>query len=313
MNRLGLDYASVDGNGPPDFVAARKAGAEFVIIRKSFVLHDPTQANWRVMTDPCFARDAEHARSAGLVVGAYGFFSFAANAPSAEEQVAKLVAAPGLVRGKDLPYCVDVEFPGRGIIDTKRTQADAFHFLLVLISEIRRQAAVSPLIYTSHVEWHDTNGLGGPDAPALDGCPLWIKTPYRLNARQPLDKVAARDPHVGSANNDVADLWRVPKPWERQGWWLQQFQGDAISYPGFTATVDVSHFRDVSSASPNDAPRIAWLQSRLCHLVAPYVGPLNASGKWDEDTEQALVAFQIANSLVARRIVDVATFASLCW
>jgi hypothetical protein len=313
MRRIGLDYASVDGNHPPDFGLARKAGAEFVIIRKSFVLHDVARDVWRVAQDPCFARDADRARAAGLVVGAYGFFSFAKNAPSPEEQVSRLVAAPGLIRGRDLPYCVDVEFPGRGVVDTKRTQAEVFAFLLRIISEVRRQAGVSPMIYTSHGQWHDTNGLGGPDSTDLDGCPLWIKTPYRMVAGRSRDLVVPRAPHFGPAKGDVADLWRVPKPWERQGWWIQQTQGDAIGFLGFDATVDLSHFDDVSKTSVNDGLRVAWVQRRLAHLAAPSVGPLNADGKWQEDTTNALLAFQAEHHLNPHGNVDIATFASLCW
>lgn len=307
----GLDYASVDGNVPPDFVAAKKAGADFVIIRKSFVLHDVTRGLWRVVADPHFARDATRAKSARLVVGAYGFFSFAKDAPSAAEQVGVLVAGQALVRG-DLPYCLDVEFPGKGVADTGRSQGAAFGFLLELVAELRRQSGTDPLIYTSHVQWHDSNGLGGPDHPDLDGCPLWIKTPYRLKEHQHLDPQAPRPPHVDSIKNDPMDLWRVPTPWVRQGWWIQQYQGDAIGFPGFDKTVDVNLYQDVDATS-GDEQRIAWVQRRLCVLGAPYVGPLNATGVWDEDTERALRAFQTSHSLEPHGRVDVATFAFLCW
>lgn len=314
MSQLGIDYASVDGNSAPDFVKAKNAGVQFVIIRKSYILHDPAHRAWHLAADQAYARDVAHARAAGLTVGSYGFFAFDKGAPSAPDQVAALLHAAGdVVRGVDLPYCIDVEFPGRGIADTGRTQAEAFAFLLELVAEVRKQAGVSPLIYTSHVQWHDDNGLGGPDNAALDGCPLWVKTPYRLRAGQPLDAVAARLPHVGSTPDDPNSYWRVPLPWERQWWWIQQCQGDAVGLPGFDATVDINHFHELSASSTSEAPRIRWLQRQLCVVGKPYSGPLNVTGIWDTDTEYALRAFQVAHGLPVTGLVNIATFASLCW
>ncbi len=309
MIQYGLDYASIDGDAPPDFVKVRQAGAAFVIIRKSFALHGQPTA------DPFYARDAQRARDAGMVVGSYGFVSFAKTAPSAVAQIAHLVGdGTGVIPKKDLPYCIDVEFPGRGIGETGRTQREAFEFLLELISEVRRlTGGVSPVIYTSNGQWHDDNGLGGPDSSALDGCPLWVKTPYRLAARHVFDLTLPRQPHVGVEASDPHDYWRLPRPWRRQGWWLHQFQGDALGFPQFNMTVDVSHFHPLSASTLDDAPRIGWVQRQLSVVGAPYVGALNVTGVWDEATEQSLKAFQRAHQLPGTGIVDVATFASLCW
>jgi len=313
MNQQGIDYASVDGNAPPDFVKARAAGAEFAIIRKSYVQHD-SKGKWHVTADKHYARDVAQARRVGLTVGSYGFFTFAKDGPSAADQVSVLTQGTGgVIPGKDLPYCVDVEFPGKGIVDTHRTQSEAFAYLLELISEVRRQAGCSPLIYTSHVQWHDSNGLGGPDSPVLDGCPLWIKTPYRLAARNHVDTASPRLPHVGQLTNDPHGYWRVPRPWERQGWWIHQYQGDALGFPGFSATVDVNHFMSVGVTSLNESARISWLQRRLAVLGEPLRGPLNVTGMWDADTEHAVRAFQTAQHLKVSGEVDIATFASLCW
>lgn len=310
LNQRGIDYASVDGNAPPDFAKARAAGAEFAIIRKSFVLHDAKHDAWHLSPDPHFARDVDKARAAGLTVGAYGFFAFNKSAPSAAEQVANLVQAAGrVVPGKDLPYCIDVEFPGQGIVDTGRTQGEAFGFLLELIAEVRRQTKASPLIYTSHVQWHDSNGLGGPDNSALDGCPLWIKTPYRLQAHQMVDTTYPRLPHVAAAADDPHDYWRVPTPWQRQGWWLHQYQGDAIGMSGFNMTVDICHFLVLTRMSSGEVGKVTWLQRRLCMAGAT----LKADGRWGPITDDALRAFQASHNLVVTGAVDIATFASLCW
>jgi hypothetical protein len=205
--QLGVDYASVDGNGPPNFARMKGAGTTFVILRKSYILTDVRHGQIHLASDPTYARDAAHARAVGLTVGAYGFFSFAKGAPSAVDQIASLLGSPGdVVPGKDLPYCIDVEFPGRGIQDTGRTQAEVFATVLDLVREVRRQTGILPLLYTSHVEWHDDNGLGGPDSPSsmVSCCGSRRPTGKRRVCR--LTRSHHAHAHVGPAVDDPARL-----------------------------------------------------------------------------------------------------------
>lgn len=309
MTQLGLDYASVDENAPPDFTKTYGAGARFAYLRKSFIQYNTSHSAFHLAADPHYARDAQHARDAGLVVGAYGFFSFHRNAPSAKEQVANLRQATGeIVPGVDLPPCVDVEFPGKGIQDTGRTPAQVFKFLCEIITEMRTVFGCAPMVYTSHVQWHDSNGLGGPNGSELMNCPLWIKTPYRLKAGQLPDIATPRVPHIGPAVDDTHDYWRVPLPWEHQGWWIQQYQGDAVGFAGFNKTIDLDLLSPLSATS-HDTGRTSWLQRRLVSKGTS----LTANGVWGADTEHALRAFQSVHGLTPDGIVGVKSFAALCW
>ena len=304
MNQLGVDYASVDGNDEPDFVAARAGGVRFVYIRRSHCYRDNAHRAYRLAFDPCYARDAHRARAAGLTVGAYLFPSFAAGAPSPAEQVANFDAADGDILRGDLPTVLDVEFPGKGIVETGRIPADVFKDVLVFVGLLKKRGPVA--IYTSHVQWHDSNGLGGPDDPALRDVVLWVKTPYRRNAGEPVDTASPREPHASGTD----DMWRLPRPWST--WWVHQYQGDAIGVDGFSHTVDINRFVTLS-ASSHDPDRIAWIQRRLAILGAPLVGPLSVSGVWDNDTEHAVRAYQTAHGLAVDGVVGVRSFAALCW
>ncbi len=62
-------------------------------------------------------------------------------------------------------------------------------------------------------------------------------------------------------------------------------RGDAVRFPGFNMTVDVRQFCALNVNS-------GWLQRRLCVIGKPYLGPLNVTGVWDNDTTNALRVFQ---------------------
>jgi hypothetical protein len=308
VSLLGIDYASVDSNGAPDVAKAQAAGLRFAYLRKSYY--------WRARSGACvlahdahYDRDAGRLRAAGVKVGAYAFLCYNKGAPSAAEQISSFYHAAGDIRpGVDLPPCVDVEFPGNGVIDTGRTQAECYQFTLEAIDEIRRLLGVWPMVYTSHVEWHDTNGLGGPKdlgrnaAGQRRDCPLWIKIPYRLKARSAVDANTPRDPHYGPNPQDPADLYRVPAPWQDAGWWVRQYQGDALGFPGFSATVDMDDF--VGAKLGDRDPRVAWAQRRL---------GLTDDGAYGPKTDAAVRALQAARGIPAGPEINLGTFIALAW
>lgn len=301
-NPQGLDYASVDEDPPPDEGKLYAAGERFVVIRKGYGFWDPGHKAFRLAADPVYARDAQHARDAGMVVGAYLFPIYHRGAPNAAEQVANFLAAAGdIVRGKDLPPTIDIEFPGNGIADTGMTPGQAYTFTLELIFELKKALGVEPMIYTSHVEWCDTNGLGGPrDLGGFD-CPLWIKIPYHLAAHRAPDTTSHAEPHLGFEAWDKADLYRIPPPWEKSGWWLRQYQGDAVGEPGIRQA-DLDDFN--LSYQGDVGPHVMWLQRKL---------KVDADGKFGPKTAAAVKAFQIAHGLPPTSEVDLATFAALAW
>lgn len=300
--QLGVDFASVDGNLEPDFLRAKSAGIAFAYIRRSYCYYDSVHKAYRLSHDPCYQRDAERARDAGLVVGSYLFPTFALGAPTPAEQVANFLVAGGeVIQGKDLPVALDVEFTGNGIADTHQSKEKVFSLVLEFLRELRKNFS-TVAVYNSHVQWHDDNGLGGPNSEELEGVLLWQKTPYRLKAGQARDTLPPIDPHVGPLKADPHDYWRVPLPWEKQGWFMQQYQGDAVGVPGFSHTVDINRFVPFR-ADTKSVVRREWLLDRLDHLTPEHVSvPL----------DEVLKDFQRANGLTADAIVGVATFAALC-
>ncbi len=296
MTILGLDYGEVDNNKTPDFAKARAAGARFLYLKGSQSL----------TPDKHYTRDACGARSRGLVVGAYLFPSFHYGAASVKQQVDTFVvatSAAGILHGKDLPPCLDVEFPGNGVIDTGRSQSDVLSLVIDFVAELTSVFGCVPCIYTSHGQMHDTNGLGGPAAPEATACPLWQKVPYRLAARHPLDTVAPILPHRDHDPTDPNDFRRIPLPWRDVGYWICQYQGDCLGFPGFSATVDVNVFHGLDHTCVGD-PRISWVQKKL---------KVPVTGVWDAPTNFSVRTFQASKGLVSDGFVGPATFAALAW
>lgn len=296
------DYAAVDGNPPPNFAEMKAAGCSVVIIRRSVCWYDRSHSAWRIDIDPCFARDADAARAAGLIVGAYMFPSFGYGCPLPAEQVAAFKSAPGEIKpGIDLPPGFDVEFPGTGIADTRRSQIEVGDLAIDHIHELAMAFSVPPLVYSSHVEMFDTNGLGGVLAgnEELGACFYWAKTPYRLAAGQPPDQVTPTPPHLGIAAWDKADLWRIPPPFT--SYWLVQTQGDCRGFPGIRQC-DLGHWNMLSPANPRDV-RWTWVAKKLGWTFELTTSAIAAS----------MTAFQTEHELVADGIVGPATFVKLVW
>jgi Glycosyl hydrolases family 25/Putative peptidoglycan binding domain len=301
----GDDFASVDENPTPDEGRMQSAGQRFVIIRKSYGFYDGGHKAFRLAPDGAYESNAAGVRSAGMVLGSYLFPVIHADAPSPAEQVANFVQAAGDIQPfKDLPPTLDVEFPGNGISDTGLTQGAAYSMILGFVTELKKAFGVEPIIYTSHVEWCDTNGLGGPADLGGHDCPLWIKIPYHLAAHRAPDTSPAIAPHVGASAWDRADLFRIPPPWEKSGWWIRQFQGDAWGLPGVhQADLDDFQLLLVDSMSVAGDGRMQWVGRRLG------LGP-NAT---ENEAHDALLAFQEKHGLAADGVVGPATFAALAW
>src|SRR5882757_1735985 len=177
MLQLGIDFASMDVPTAPDIAAAVAGGTRFAYARRSHCYYDQINRAWRLAHDPVATRDVPRLRDAGVVVGQYLFPSFHRDAPNVEAQVANFQSSgPAIMKGKDLPPALDVEFPGKGIQDTLRPQGEVFKLVLEYVRALRAAYGNSPIIYTSHVQWHDSNGLGGPTHEEISACPLWLKT-----------------------------------------------------------------------------------------------------------------------------------------
>lgn len=295
---LGIDFASVDGNHEPDFGTAYANGLRVVGIRRSYAWLSNNKA-WQLSADPCYERYAARARTAGITVIPYYFPSFANGAPTPADQVAAFKAAGGnIIPGVDLPPCLDVEWGSGGFTALGQSRADVLALILEHVACLNQEWGASS-IYTSYNQWYD---LGSPPAPELAGSMLWLKTAYRLRANQPVDKVLPRDPHVGCAASDSKGFYQVPEPWAATGWRLQQYQGDALGFPGFDHTVDMNRCR--LSSLGDTGPHVADLQRRLAVAI---------TGDFDAATELAVRARQAAKRLTVDGVVGPSTFAAVAW
>lgn len=268
-----VDYALVDGNAPPDCAKAVAFGARTAIIRAAWGYHGAAHV------DRTIARDATAWRAAGAQVGAYLFLDYDTD-PIAQADTCHMAYArqPG-----DFPVALDLE---TDVPPPGTTAASRVAFAERALARLQQHYGQHGVwIYTSLQQWLDH--FGDLDSPALGACPLWIKTPYAWKARNP-PKLA-----------DVGPLGALPRPWRRAGSpgaWMQQFQGDALGWPGCSSTVDLSVFLPYSG-TPGDA-RSAWLAQRI--------------GTAQPLTVAALQTWQRSQGLTSDGIAGPRTFAALC-
>lgn len=299
MVMIGVDYASVDGNAPPDFNAARTAGTRFAVPRAVYGRSVQGQTYPGPFRDPVFARDAQRIRDAGLTLGAYLFLCVPKKSvkttPTPEEQVEALVNYAKLAPG-DFPHFVDVE-----------EQSDLLHpaeyydWVLRACRAVRSAIGTWPGIYTSQRVW--TEYLQGHPAGELIDCPLWIAKPWPLPVRSPamLDGAPKYQPYYVT-------------PWGNQ-WLHYQYQGDATGWPGFSSTVDGNRF-NVMQRGLMDSDGVKYIQRKLnTYLLDPRhnITPLVVDGDFGEKTEIALKSFQTTKKITADGIYGAKSHAYLAW
>jgi lysozyme len=272
---LGIDYASVDGDRVPDLVAAKATGLRFAFIRGC----------WAKWADATFARDCAAIRAAGLVLGAYMGPAIGDAYPSPEEQVALL---PELESGDFAPV-LDVEFPAPGISATRLKPPQIAAWLARARAAIVTRYGCDPIVYSSArvLDGDDTDGLAGAANDALRGCAPWL-------ARYPF---ATRIPAQLGA---MATMPAAPPAAALGPAWIRQPQGDALRFPGFSATVDLDVFFGFGVCARGE--RVRWVQARI---------GTDVDGDFGAETELALQAWQGSHGLPMTGAVDVVTFARL--
>lgn len=237
----GVDYASVDGNKPPDFVKARAAGLTFAIIRGAYTFKGSA------LTDSTLARDRDAAQAAGLRVGTYLIVGYEAAGPTPEQQAQALIAAYGARRDGELPPSLDAETNSsdhsaavalnrRGWLERAYDVLHAYYGVV--------------MTYTSSDQWIEN--FGDASSRLGDG-PLWVKVPYPFKAGQP--------PHPEAC----PALGVLPRPWRSAsspGAWIEQYQGDAKNSAGFSATIDCNRFLPFVDDGRQDA-RQRWVRVQL--------------------------------------------------
>jgi GH25 family lysozyme M1 (1,4-beta-N-acetylmuramidase) len=290
--QLGVDIAHAGMNGPVDWARAKAQGSvTFAILR----------SNWGTATDEIFMREWDAVQSAGLVTGAYLFLRFrtkkhgAAPTPEAQAKAMVKTLTGRLVKGKHFPPTLDVEFPGKGAVETRLGAAELLDGVRRAWTALREGLGVRPIIYTSGRVWREDLR----DLPAKDlvESPLWLARYLRVEKRA----AAVRDPvRIAKVTPKVPLRWGGP-----ESWFIHQYQGDATQLPGFVPKdkVDMNRFHNASRG--DQGGHVAWIQRRL--------GMPAANGTFDAATETAIRTLQQANGLNVDGMVGPRSFAVLAW
>lgn len=279
---IGVDYASVDGNAPPNFTAAKNAGLTYAILRGTY-------GTW---ADPLIQRDWKALAASGLVRGAYMFPIYTED-PVAEAKA--FAAAVGPLGPGDLPPILDIEFPGHGISDTKMTPAQAVDWLTRAGTTLMESYGCC-MIYTSGRVWHED--LQDAMSVFFQRCPKWLAR-YTYGTNQAPHLVPGLLPGV------VPPQLGDPDDYD-----ILQVQGDAIQFPGFTHTVDINIWRPLLKGAKG--ARCAWLADRLGLPVS------NDFNEWkthvfDDQLAAAFTDFQTKNSLTPDATLGPRSFSRVCW
>ena len=280
---LGLDTASVAGNGPVDWKAVRAAGYSFALLR----------ASCGRRADKALPGYWEQLREAGIARGAYMFWRVTEDA---DAQVTVFRRALNAVGGltmdgprPDFPPVLDVEFPGDGRRVLGLSAKQALDRARRAVACLREAFGVSPMIYTSARVWLDD--LGNLPAPDLADCPLWLAEYTRQN---PPPAPAVPPPWAGDDPRDRPLSAKRTSPYTSANWWVHQFKGDANAktIPGFRkGDVDVNRFQPLRTL---DGARGAWTVRHL----AGY---------------STIAGYQEARGLASDGVVGPVTFARLAW
>jgi GH25 family lysozyme M1 (1,4-beta-N-acetylmuramidase) len=293
---LGLDYASIDDNAAPNWALAKQPSADGS--RLTFVNMRAAYGDW---ADTTFIRDWAGVKAAGLVRGAYlypryknGQGQIVPIASQIDAMKRAIAAAGGMVAGVDLPPALDIESAG-GPGAFGCTPEQALDWYRELWTAMRTAFGVIPMIYTSGRVWAED--LHNQMAPDLATSPAWLAKPWPWKVRT----TAQRD--ISKAFSGGAYDPQVPIPWGGGNWWLHQYQGDAINWPGFSNTVDCNRF-NLMKLGVAPGSRVSWVQRRVGTAPDGIYGPA---------TDAAVKAFQAKHKLTADGVIGPVTFAALCW
>lgn len=277
MATIGIDIASVDGNGTPDWSKARTEGhLRFVGLRAAYgTAPDSWYPTYRTQLD-------------AIGVPNFPYLFLRPNVDTPEAQAHKLLSIVGTLNDHYFPPAIDVEGDRNGL-----TAAQWLDWVVRAKRVIQGALGVPPLLYSSRTYWIDPDGMNNLPAPELADCtPWWKYWPY------PVRSPAVYDP----ATVDKLSAPPAPPPWGTS-WIIQQYQGDGLGYPGFKATTDMDRIHVQRQGDTGDS--VKWIQRRLPGLVI--------DGAFGPKTDAAVKAFQTAKRLAVDGIVGLDTTQLLAW
>jgi peptidoglycan hydrolase-like protein with peptidoglycan-binding domain len=277
MATIGIDIASVDSNGTPNWSAAIQQGnLRFVGLRAVYGLTpDPWYPTYRTQLD-------------AMGVPNFPYLIMTPNLGTPEAQAQAALTAVGTLNNHYFPLALDVEGNRNGL-----TPAEWLDWVTRAYTVIRNALGVPPLLYTSQEYWIDPDGMNNLPAPQLADCAGWWK--YYPG---PVDASANYSP----AYVDALAPPPSPPPWNGQ-WIVQQYAGDAINFPGFKSTVDMDRLNVQQQGAQGSS--VKWVQQRLPGLTI--------DGIFGPATTAAVKTFQGQKKLTADGIVGLDTVQLLSW
>jgi GH25 family lysozyme M1 (1,4-beta-N-acetylmuramidase) len=287
---FGMDTASVGGNKDVSWQRAKADGPiSFALLR----------AAWGTAPDTFFLDQWEPLKKAGIVAGTYMYLRFrtekhgAAPTPAAQAKAWLELLKGRITPKQDFPPAIDVEFPKKGAVETKLTAPELLDGIREAWKIIADHFGVAPMVYTSARVWRED--LKNLPAPDLSESPLWAVR-YVCQGNKPA---------VRNMTTITKSSPKVPPPWgDGESWFLHQYQGDALSLPGFAAgKVDMNRFHVITRG--DSGGNVRWTQRRL--------GMAKQTGDFDEATETTLRAFQSKSGLSVDGVLGPKTFARLAW
>jgi len=277
MATIGIDIADSEGRGA-NWSTAKSAGhLRFAGLRCAY----------GTAPDAGYKGYVQQLDVAGVPHFPYLFNRWGVGTPEAQAH-AGLEAAYGGVTPNwhSFPLCIDVEGDRNGL-----SANEAYAWLLKIYTTVKASIGVEPLIYTSKVYWEDPAGMNNHPAPELSQCPGWIKFwPW------PVRSPAVYDPAV------VDKLPPPPAPSFFEAVPIEQYQGDALGYPGLLSTCDMDRIILVQQGTAGG--NVRWIQRRVGATVDGIFGPI---------TKQKVAAFQASRGLAADGIVGLDTWQALAW
>jgi len=277
MATIGIDIASVDGNGTPSWSAAQQQGhLRFVGLR---AMEGLTPDSWYgTYVNQLDANGIPH----------FPYLLLKPNLDTPEGQARAALDRVGVLNNHYFPMALDVEGDRHGL-----TAAQWLDWVVRAKRVIEERLGCPPLLYSSHTYWVDPDGMHNLPAPELADCTPWVKYwPYAV--RSP----AVYDPAV-------VDKLSAPPGLPPCGntWIVQQYQGDGLGYPGFKSTVDMDRLHMQRQGDAGDS--VKWIQRRLPGLVI--------DGVFGSKTESAVKTFQALKKITADGIVGLDTTQLLAW
>lgn len=278
---IGPDVASIDGNGNPDWVKAQFNGhTQFVGLR----------ASYGTAPDSKYAPYAKTLASMKIPYFGYLFLRFGDNVGTPEAQAETAMQVIGMPNRRMFPPVVDLEFGGKR--PAGWTIEQTLEWFLRAWRRMSQIIGAAPGVYTSEVVWVDPDQMGNPVCTEIKDAWSWSKYwPYATRTQ------AVYDPSIINA----LPAPKIAPPFAGN-WQVQQYQGDALGYPGFISTVDLNRVHVVKRGDSNGT--VAWIQRKL---------KITSDGDFGPATENAVKSFQIANGLSADGVVGLQTQPLLAW